>query len=706
MKSIANLLTVFVAAFIFMFFYQNISLDHYNSINSFESSFPKATEEEHVLIEYNLYDNEGKETFQQLLNFLTKKGHDAVSITQDRRYDFIIDTTIYLHTEKNLRNLDFFETMNGKNIDFRLDNNNYYSSFINEEGATDIIDFINSSYQKEYQPTFTIKQFSSLLRDHGEKNTAMIFFYGENLDRLMEDIENSEISNYVVSDNSSFIYESAEPETLNIDAINILLVLSISSLVVITVCDLIKEKKEITIRKLFGEGNFGIYIDLIGKRYLFNVMLYIATQVLLYIVIIRGIRPIHFLLIQPLLWALGVYLAFWILANLISYFLLIKVGRATNLKQNSRVGFTNAIALAIKLILIVLMITPFINLFTLAPLTIEENRILRTNETHMRNNLGIEGIVFESEEHSLMEWEPLQQTLELFEESNWIYRDFSRNYVPEEFLETISEEMFLQQFVQHPYIVANSNYLEDYDVKDLDGNVIDFNGLEHNTLLVPEAYMGDEFTHVYYDGPPNHTLYIQDGGTFYNYYPLVPDIEMLRQDNPVILFKNHLDAGMRWNSQSLSLRDEENTREKVNDFLTDHQWENVVYVTSTDHVYETALSRSNDQLLNFILTLGLYILMIFIFQYQTVFVYFSENKDEIAVNYLFGKTYFQRYGFLILNSIVLYIVPLLIGIRFLGVHYSFMLMYIFFGILLDLLVSTGMIRTFEKKKTLSVLKGE
>lgn len=707
MKRLANLLTFFVAMFIFMFFYQNTSLNHYNSVVGLESSFAETTGKDYVSIEYNLYDDEGNDVFQKLVDFLEEFNYDAMSFTRNRRYDFIIDTTVYLHTENNLNDLDFFKSVNGKNIDFTLDNNSYYSSFINDKEATDIIDFINNSYHKEYQPKLTIKQFKSMLRDNPEKRTAIIFLYSDEKSNLIRDIENSEISNYIVSDDSTFIYELAKPEVLNIDAIKILLLLSISSLIVISICDLIGEKKEITIRKLFGEKNSSIYFNLIARRYLFNLILYIMTQILLYIVIIRGIRPIHILLLKPLLFAFGLYLTFWIFANLVSYFVLTKVGKATNLKQNNTVRFTNSITLIIKVILVVLMITPFINLFTLAPLTIEENIILRKNKTKMKNNLAIEGIFLDSEDYSLDEWEPLKLTLEFLEDLNWVYRDFSANYLPEELKQEIPEEVFGQQYVQHPYIVANDTYLKDYDIRDLDGNSIDLKSLENNTLLVPETYKNDEFTDVYYDdGQCTNIIYIQDGGIFYNYYPLVPDIEVLRQHNPVILFKNKLDANMEWNGTSLSIRDEEDTREKIDDFLVNNELDNIVHITSMDNVYDTTMARSNDQVFNFILTLCLYILMIFIFQYQTVFVYFSENKDEIAVNYLFGKTYMQRYGLLILNSIIVYFVPLSIGIGFLKIHYKFMLMYVLFGIILDFIVSTIMIRSFEKKKTLSVLKGE
>ena len=705
MKRVANVLTIAVAVFVFMFFYQNVSANHYTSINNFSSSLSNATGRHEVAIEYKLYDDAGNNVFHKLVDFLEENKYDAMSFTEVRRHDFIIDRIMYLYTEYELNDFDFFKSRHGNNIDFTTNDGSNYSSFINDEGATDIIDFINSSYQKEYQPKITIKQFQAIVSDGYKEKDALIFIFGEDRDRLIHDIENSEIANYLKSDPDTS-WSLLEPDVLDMEATNILLILSISALIIITICDLIGEKKEITIRKLFGEKNTSIYLDLIAKRFLFNWFLFLATQVLLYVFIIRDIRPIHFLLLKPLALSFGLFTAFWIAANLVSFFVLTKVGRAINLKRDSAVGFANLIALMLKVILVVLMITPFINLFSDAPLVLEEYFILRKNKANMLNNLAIQGLSWDV----IVNPGKLNQTFEFFEKQNWVYHDFSANYLPQEILERLLErlppEMHKDALIQHPYIIANANYLKDYDIRDLGGSPIDFNALEHNTLLVPEAYKDDVFTDLYYLRKDKHTIFIQNGGTFYNHYPLLPDIKMLRQDNPVILFINKMESDMKWNGNFLSIRNEGDTEKEVNDFLVDNQIDNAITIASMDSDYYVVVQRNNSQVLNFAVTLCLYVLMIVIFQFQTVFVYFSESKDEVALNYLFGKTYFQRYGFLILNSSLVYIVPLLVGISMLKISYKFMLLYVLFGIILDFIVSTVMIRSFEKKKTLSVLKGE
>ena len=70
MKKIANILTVFIAIFIFIFFYQNISSKHYNSVVGLESSFAETTKKDYVVINYSLYDEKDNEVFYKLINFI------------------------------------------------------------------------------------------------------------------------------------------------------------------------------------------------------------------------------------------------------------------------------------------------------------------------------------------------------------------------------------------------------------------------------------------------------------------------------------------------------------------------------------------------------------------------------------------------------------------------------------------------------------
>ena len=706
MKRVAYLLTIFTAVFIFLYLYQNISLNHFNAMNSLESSFSQATGKDHETIELSLLNDHGSPVLSELTDFLESKNYDAITFVQTRRHDFIIDTTAYLYSDLKLNELAFFKTVQGKNLDFTIEENNYYSSYLDDTKAYDVIDYVNSSYQKDYQPRLLVKPLTLLASEHPEKKTALVFIYGEDRVQIKNDIIDSEINKHVVSNESSLTFEFSTPDDLQVGSIHILLILTIASLVVITICESIALKKEITIRKLFGESDTSIYWDLFAKRYLINMVLYIFSQITLYFLIVKNFRPIHLLLLKPLLVAFGLYLLFWIAANALSYIMLTVTGRPSNIKNNSTLKFSGGVAVVLKLLLLILIVTPFIALIKTAPLMMEENSILRKNKLLMQNNLVIEGILLDNTVTSLESWEPLQQTLKVVESQEWMYHDFSSNFLPDEIKETIPEEVYKRQFVQHPYIVANERYLKNYNIRDLNNNLIDFRSIEQNTLLVPERYKDEKFTDVYFGGGDGEILYIKNPGTLYNLAPLSPDLSLKKQKDPVILLKKGLDASMQWNGSSLTIKDSESARTVITDFLATNGLNNRIFISNTNQEYDTALSRSNDQVRAFILVLGLYILMIYIFQYQSVFIYFYENKEKVAVNYLFGKSYFQRYGYMFISSLAVYFLSLVLGMEFMELDRKYLIVFILLGIFFDFMIAGIMIKSFEKKRTLSVLKGE
>src|SRR5690554_3543009 len=135
MKRVAYLLTIFTAVFIFLYLYQNISLNHFNAMNSLESSFSQATGKDHETIELSLLNDHGSPVLSELTDFLESKNYDAITFVQTRRHDFIIDTTAYLYSDLKLNELAFFKTVQGKNLDFTIEENNYYSSYLDDTKA-------------------------------------------------------------------------------------------------------------------------------------------------------------------------------------------------------------------------------------------------------------------------------------------------------------------------------------------------------------------------------------------------------------------------------------------------------------------------------------------------------------------------------------------------------------------------------------------
>lgn len=93
------------------------------------------------------------------------------------------------------------------------------------------------------------------------------------------------------------------------------------------------------------------------------------------------------------------------------------------------------------------------------------------------------------------------------------------------------------------------------------------------------------------------------------------------------------------------------------------------------------------------------------FQYNRVFMFFSDNKSLIAVSYLFGDNYWSRFGPLLLSDIAVYVVPYIVG-TYLGIGRKFMFAYTVVGIVIDIVISIQMIKMKQKREIVSTLKGK
>ena len=595
-----------------------------------------------------------------------------------------------------MKDLSFFKTINGSYVNFSSrQSRGYYTSSDLDQDASDTIDFIDSEYHKEYHSLIEYKPFIEILNDDSGYQTVRLYIYGNSKESIMENMANSEVGHYVI-DNGDFSFELAHYDKVDTSTIMNLLILSIASLVIISITDLIKKRREIIIRKLFGDANSNIYRDLILKTNIINLLVYVLVQIILYVFMIGNIRPINLLLIRPLFQSILFYLMIWFVANIIGYIILAKIKNVVEIKMSSETKFADQVVFIIKIILVIVMIQPFYTLFITSPEQIVKKYIFINNKENMTNSLGISGIRDDNSSYDYNEI--VDKLFTYFNTIDFVYSDFSSNYFPEEL-------KIPEGYYDYPYIVANSGYLVDYSIKDENGSDIDLNSLKHNTLLVPQSYKGIELDPIYCEGPCENIVYTQKGKPFYSNYPLVVDNNLLLQEKPLILYKEYLDQTMNWNQTMLLFKDNEKTKDQIETFLKENNLSDVVFFESTNPIYEIAVSQNNRLLLDIFTTVLAYLLIKSMFQYNRVFMFFSDNKSHIAVSYLFGDNYWSRFGPLLLSDTAVYVVPYIVG-TYLGIGKIFMFSYIVVGIVIDIVISIQMIKLKQKREVVSTLKGK
>ena len=91
---------------------------------------------------------------------------------------------------------------------------------------------------------------------------------------------------------------------------------------------------------------------------------------------------------------------------------------------------------------------------------------------------------------------------------------------------------------------------------------------------------------------------------------------------------------------------------------------------------------------------------------QNVYLYFIENRKKFAIEYLLGMSYLQRHGDIIYKNILVY-APILLFLYFMNhISWKLSVICILISILFEFLTFYVLIRKFENKRIIEILKGE
>ena len=141
-------------------------------------------------------------------------------------------------------------------------------------------------------------------------------------------------------------------------------------------------------------------------------------------------------------------------------------------------------------------------------------------------------------------------------------------------------------------------------------------------------------------------------------------------------------------------------------FLKEKGLDSLVTLQNTNNDYQIAYEKGKDEVITFLLLLITYIIVILSFIYQNTYIYFLENKHRFALECLFGNAFLQRHGNLFLNNLIVY-APLMLCLYFIfGLEIIEVVVFIILAVLFEILASWILIRFFEKKRLVAILKGE
>lgn len=114
----------------------------------------------------------------------------------------------------------------------------------------------------------------------------------------------------------------------------------------------------------------------------------------------------------------------------------------------------------------------------------------------------------------------------------------------------------------------------------------------------------------------------------------------------------------------------------------------------------------NKLIIDSSILLFVYVIVLFLFQYQSIYLYFLENRKMISLNCLLGKNIWQKYRDFIIVNLFVYLV-LLLWMVLIVKNISTIGLYLWiFTILIDFIIALIFRTYFERKKVLLSLKGD
>lgn len=578
-----------------------------------------------------------------------------------------------------------FNLKGNKSIDFTSKNDeNYYSTDISDDKSFDFFEILDPSLLKDNKEIYRFIPYYQL------NNNNYIDFKDLTVylitDQPKKEFQN--IKDYFTKINSPFadnlemfeqhstwqqIHENEVHET------KILIPITLIVLLLILTTYTIKQNNKIMILRLHGISTLKITSKLYLPLIISCILTFLSILGICYFVVIG--RPSNVTvrldqdLIQLLLWfMISVVFVYILILLYVKFIFNIKF-----LKTRPNFVIILKVNLLMKVMITIITISSFIQVVsTSVPFFNNYLTSLRMKDT-IENTMVITGIM---------------------NKTDLVYNDLiDKGIYVESAYYSIFKEPDSPFPNTHTFITANKNYLDSYNIKDVNGNSIDYDELSSGDLLIPSnVYIEDGQPYCQLNSCDN--ISIESNRVFYDY-----DINGSKIINPVIIFINEYKDELRINESSLYLpiNDEKDIAyyEKI---ISKHT--NEYFLESNEPKVKTYFHQANKSLIKFGSVLFVYILLFFSFVYQSTFIYLDYAKRLIAIQYIQGVSKKERYKKIYLNNSIMYIAPLLIALLILQQPIISTIFYFLGIILLELVVTSVMIYRFENKSLALILKGE
>lgn len=564
-------------------------------------------------------------------------------------------------------------------IDFsRLDTDAYYSSAVDDQSSGRIM-ILDNHFFDQYLQIFNFKTFNKIEEcksiDHYIHIVCKEKVFNKFIEFLYDYDESISVSNHTGNINEITILKESEGIIAQGKK---LLQFNVIVFAVIIISMILKQNRNYMIRRMMGTSTIKIFINEFGKLFALLFGEFALINVLSFFILVKQESVTKWKVLGDIIKFDGYFLIILLGIGIISCLFIRLVGHVKYLNSHNQLSKLYYIQAIIKVIITVVLLVPFVNAYNYG-------------KPYLINYLNVRAMKDEVGNLYSIDSNP-EKSKEIFYEyiDKAVYCDFQTYFNSVDTLRY--DDVSKDDVYPYPMIRTNAVYLKDHDIRDLDGNKIDIEKIKEDTILVPEEFKNGDLAKYQKRNEP--VIYIKNNGKFYNYKLWQP----YALDNPILYIQRTFSiVDNEIQSMFFKTDDPKVLKEELKPY-------NITLV-SAQYRYDHYIMTFKEQLIDFGLIFIIYVILYLILIIQSILMFYNEHGKTIAVKYMLGKSKIKRYWELFSVSVLSYAVIFAASTK-LDITRKDSIKFICTFAILELVIELLYISYYERKKMISLLKGE
>lgn len=564
-------------------------------------------------------------------------------------------------------------------IDFScLDTDAYYSSAADDQSSGRIM-ILDNHFFDQYLQIFNFKTFNKIEEcksiDHYIHIVCKEKVFNKFIEFLYDYDESISVSNHTGNINEITILNESEGIIAQGKK---LLQFNVIVFAVIIISMILKQNRNYMIRRMMGTSTIKIFINEFGKLFALLFGEFALINVLSFFILVKQESVTKWKVLGDIIKFDGYFLIILLGIGIISCLFIRLVGHVKYLNSHNQLSKLYYIQAIIKVIITVVLLVPFVNAYNYG-------------KPYLINYLNVRAMKDEVGNLYSIDSNP-EKSKEIFYEyiDKAVYCDFQTYFNSVDTLRY--DDVSKDDVYPYPMIRTNAVYLKDHDIRDLDGNKIDIEKIKEDTILVPEEFKNGDLAKYQKRNEP--VIYIKNNGKFYNYKLWQP----YALDNPILYIQRTFSiVDNEIQSMFFKTDDPKVLKEELKPY-------NITLV-SAQYRYDHYIMTFKEQLIDFGLIFIIYVILYLILIIQSILMFYNEQGKIIAVKYMLGKSKIKRYWELFSVSVLSYAVIFAASTK-LDITRKDSIKFICTFAILELVIELLYISYYERKKMISLLKGE